>query len=459
MSQQEQANLVGMFKEALALQQRGLLKKARQKFQAVAKRARKFSDAVGLQLSSLCEESVANIFLHNKKNKEAKDCLQRSKTSTLGLKGLFLLGQACFELKEYDAAAKYFSKAKSLVTGSSQEDVGNSQDLRVWIARSLYAQDAKSVEALKIYEEVLTENPQHGMATIQYAKIAVERGKASQAIAHILQTLIICSRTPKVNPELLDCAKSLFAEVIAMPGMVDNLMQNIAGAAQSPPALGYLATVAKDNSVLDPCIDLLERALKLSSMQEGSLLNLTLGYMHVLELTFECQGAFVRFKEVLAKEPDLKVGSVSNRDVLKILGGITNVTNRDLLKGTSSECPKWEAIDTLCDEGKCQVIIPSIEKGVKEEKKSCTTYNDLELDLLGMWFAVIKILYIAGCVQPLPKLFKLIDSLRDGQELHLTSIRNEHAYYCTVSQVLEHWSGPQVDWKVPRFAWSSQSRS
>jgi hypothetical protein len=57
------------------------------------------------------------------------------------------------------------------------------------------------------------------------------------------------------------------------------------------------------------------------------------------------------------------------------------------------------------------------------------TYTPTELDCLALMFTLVKILFVCGGVQCIPALCAVIEPLRVGQELHLTSIRNEHAYY------------------------------
>ena len=49
----------------------------------------------------------------------------------------------------------------------------------------------------------------------------------------------------------------------------------------------------------------------------------------------------------------------------------------------------------------------------------------------------IKLLYLAGVVRPLPRLFALIEPTRRASltPLHQTSVRNEHAYYCCIAQL------------------------
>eukprot|EP00466_Bigelowiella_natans_P003604 jgi/Bigna1/134076/aug1.23_g8784 len=130
--------------------------------------------------------------------------------------------------------------------GLSQESMAT-----IHIHNNMFAQNPRDAAPLKIYERVLKEDPNHGMAIVQYANVAVERGRGKEAIPHVLQTLILCSKSKNIDKELLSDTQKLFAKIMAKPGMVESLMAQISQAAQSPPALGYLANVCKENGVLD----------------------------------------------------------------------------------------------------------------------------------------------------------------------------------------------------------------
>ena len=54
----------------------------------------------------------------------------------------------------------------------------------------------------------------------------------------------------------------------------------------------------------------------------------------------------------------------------------------------------------------------------------------------------MKILYLQGEIELVHKLVALIEPARQSKELHLTSIRNENAYYCCIAQLLPAISVP-----------------
>jgi len=49
---------------------------------------------------------------------------------------------------------------------------------------------------------------------------------------------------------------------------------------------------------------------------------------------------------------------------------------------------------------------------------------------------MVKILYVVGALALIPPLVGVIEEARRGWDMHLTTIRNEHAYYCCVAQLM-----------------------
>ena len=65
-------------------------------------------------------------------------------------------------------------------------------------------------------------------------------------------------------------------------------------------------------------------------------------------------------------------------------------------------------------------------------------FSDDDLDALALLFAAVKILYLGGAVSRAQTLVAAIEPTRRAaaKPLHETTIRNEHAYYCCVAQIL-----------------------
>jgi len=86
-------------------------------------------------------------------------------------------------------------------------------------------------------------------------------------------------------------------------------------------------------------------------------------------------------------------------------------------------------------------------------------FNSDELDLLAMLCTLVKILYVVGALDLIPPLVELIEPAREGRELHLTTIRNEHAYYCCIAQLMLFHTMPLINYNPIYVAGDSHSMS
>ena len=61
-----------------------------------------------------------------------------------------------------------------------------------------------------------------------------------------------------------------------------------------------------------------------------------------------------------------------------------------------------------------------------------------DLDLLAVFFTVAKVMYISGRLggRAMAELVSAVETVRRGREMHTTTIRNEHAYYCCIAQLM-----------------------
>jgi hypothetical protein len=75
-------------------------------------------------------------------------------------------------------------------------------------------------------------------------------------------------------------------------------------------------------------------------------------------------------------------------------------------------------------------------------KSTAIPYPADELNIMALLFTAVKMLYVCGGLQVLPTLVNLLEPLRVDRDLHLTQIRNEHAYYSSIAQMLRHLPYP-----------------
>jgi hypothetical protein len=85
-------------------------------------------------------------------------------------------------------------------------------------------------------------------------------------------------------------------------------------------------------------------------------------------------------------------------------------------------------------QGSTALPSPAAPSPAKGEQR-LPPYSADELDLLALHFTICKILYVVGALALIPGVVEVIEPARHGFDMHLTTIRNEHAYYCCVTQL------------------------
>lgn len=65
--------------------------------------------------------------------------------------------------------------------------------------------------------------------------------------------------------------------------------------------------------------------------------------------------------------------------------------------------------------------------------------------MIALMFTALKMLYVCGGLQVLPTLINMLEPLRVDRDLHLTLIRNEHAYASSIAQMMRY-----IPFPIPR---------
>ena len=79
------------------------------------------------------------------------------------------------------------------------------------------------------------------------------------------------------------------------------------------------------------------------------------------------------------------------------------------------------------------------------KKSSAIPYPPDELQMIALMFTALKMLYVCGGLQVLPTLINMLEPLRVDRDLHLTLIRNEHAYASSIAQMMRY-----IPFPIPR---------
>lgn len=431
-------------KLARECQATGKLRKAREHFHRALSKVEDESEAHAPDVTTclqICHQQLGVIEAHNNfwekslehlqkafeicEQKRIQATSQKDEDKLEFARLLELLGEAHFGCSDFPTAAAVFKRALDLVKGVSRtlllkkETKRQIQDLQIWLARSLYAQadafDYKQV-AIKLFEDSLAQDETHPETLAHYSVVAIDHGQAYNAIPYMLRALVQCTQRKSageyVRRETSQLVGRLLAKVVGDQQGVEALMGELHGAAMSASALVFLAQTIKDNGSIPSSISLYEKALNIAGDMEKKG-NLVLNLVHTQEVCYKYQEAFVRARAFVRESADQRVGGngveAKAREFFEIIENITNITAPELRMGTADTCPEYHAPPEIFDAQKIQVMVPGMDQEKdKAAAKKAPKYSEKELDLLALYFATVKILYVSGALQVIPALVKLL---------------------------------------------------
>jgi len=231
----------------------------------------------------------------------------------------------------------------------------------------------------------------HYEAVLDYAEMVLVRGQVDQALAILLR---LVTRDIKHD----GVGRLLAALLESNPATMVPMLED--GVLTSAPAVGLIANLAKQHGALEAHLLLLQRqaALVEGRIDEAMVL---LALLHAYELVGRPEEGLVKAKAILEKFGSLQIAGVSCRQVLDL----------------------WTHEDAAVP----QPLGPSDEERLAEG----------ELTVLSSWMTIAKLLFVAGHVDAARRVAKLLFAIREGRDLHLTSIRNEQAYLANIHTLLE----------------------
>ena len=233
-------------------------------------------------------------------------------------------------------------------------------------------------------------------------------------------------------------------------------------------AYAFLATITRDRSVFSASQTLFAVALQKRPTSASYALNLA----HVHENVCELKLAVQVIHQFLESNPKLRIGRngpdcASLASVLAPVVVLLTTSSKKQASSAASAVNNIEhSVDTLSyvtwhednDGGYCaieevrRVVSGEPEADIEISTSSITAaipssnelnnekypYSDSDLDLLALGFTAIKVLYHLGYLSCLPEFYRLLEPARRASQtpIHLTTIRNEHAYYQCIAQVL-----------------------
>lgn len=310
------------------------------------------------------------------------------------------LGSALFELGRFAESLTQFQCQLAAI--EDEAGAASSAPSRFWpaqvaVARCLYFGGNKP-DGAKVISAVLGEsNNECPEALFEYAGFLTENGQADGAVPILLRLLAQSFNLKRVKEALADAVRQ---------SGVRPLLEDLPETRETSAAgLAFVASVLKENGAVEEALELYRVALRLRPTNVTYALNL----VHAIEIT-------LRLDEALRVAWDF----FGVRDETGLLDRIAEFRAKHGSASSSAGADKALPPDAL------------------EE--------------LGFFFALVKVLYGAGRLTHLPALMAALDPIREGRDLHLTTIRNEHAYYSCVRELVLHHApaAPLAEGDLPK---------
>mmetsp|Transcript_21674 Transcript_21674/g.31092 ORF Transcript_21674/g.31092 Transcript_21674/m.31092 type:complete len:659 (+) Transcript_21674:511-2487(+) len=210
------------------------------------------------------------------------------------------------------------------------------------------------------------------------------------------------------------------------------------------PAFALLANVCKDHSAMRPCIRLLQNALSLEPHSASYALNL----IHAHEIVGDFEAAISTLVIFCERNSTLAIrGHLQEAAILTCQDLLAAVRDQDDFVAVGEAAKvfysfRWrdECIEVHLH--RCEDPTSSTVTQLTSQPGASRTLADSELDLLALSFTAAKIFFLQGRLSRLPAIYRLLEPVRalSATPLHTTLVRNEHAYYQAIGQILAHKS-------------------
>eukprot|EP00667_Euglena_gracilis_P002733 EG_transcript_2737 len=339
------------------------------------------------------------------------------------------LGDAQFHLGQHAASVEALNQALNAIPTAPQpvpDEVVD--DLKAFLGRALYRVGEQEA-GLALISNVVETHPGHQVALMEYSQIALDRAKYPEAVRIALNLLVSHPNDKK--------ARAFMGQTLArIPNPLEVLYGELIGAAESPPALAFLAVVIKDQGLLPESVELYRKA----AQGEPRNCSYALNYAHTLEVVNQHLAAIHVVVEFLRSNPTASLSNLTSADVLRCLGDPVDLSPASTLPEVPLEGWRARYLNVSGSENHLTLAIPEggdlsppVFKTVPKDGK----FTAEELDLLALMFTLVKNLFVTGALVHVPPLLALLDPLRRGEELHHTTIRNEQAYFCNIAQLMQ----------------------
>ena len=225
--------------------------------------------------------------------------------------------------------------------------------------------------------------------------------------------------------------KKLFVEMVQQNGGYNALISQMQDAKSDPTAVMYIASIAREYGALSTCKDLLKQAFALAPNSIDIALLLT----HVFE-------NLCSFDEELKFAMEFLNGQQDRQEVRRV---------------NLSPIPEVLKLLLSQDMNDLKSFITSKLDSTKDVELTVLKGNmaDIELQLLALYFTVVKACFVLGHLDCISLFLKLLDPLFNANNnLHKTLIKNEQAYYSCVSRIYRTCPPLEIDKNNKNFVYA-----
>ncbi|KAM9961394.1 hypothetical protein ACTFIR_004239 [Dictyostelium discoideum] len=304
-------------------------------------------------------------------------------------------------------------------------------------------------EACDILTTTVHKNEKNIQALIGFTHVLIEKGQLKDAVQAVLQLL---GTLPEINKKTQKTkflplsgetivlndpwqkerkwTQEKISDLIKLLG-VDAIVGGFNAHAVTPQLMAFLSNYVKEFGAVNESIELIKR----SSLKEPHHTLYRLSLIHALEVTQDYGTAIEFALDFLRNNKERGLSQYSDVNC----GTILSIFEKHL-KSSPSYKHIYEKQSFKLDGESVKVSQDILT--VSPDLPTPIPYTQDELDIMGLWFATSKVCYASGILEPLPELIALLEKTRVGRDLHMTSSRNENAYFCCISTLMPYKSLP-----------------
>ncbi|CAH1245203.1 Hypp7447 [Branchiostoma lanceolatum] len=329
------------------------------------------------------------------------------------------LADCLLDLGQGKEASRLLYEAKNILEKKPDTKPNQLFDLQVQLAKAFILL-GKHTMALQMCQAVVKEKKDHLEALLEYAELTYKMSSAHAKEALTIVMTLMVNKKDWMLPRdrLVNMMKYIPNGLKIMEGEIHEAIKSV-------PALVFLSNVFRDHGDVSNATQLLEHAMQVEPSHCTAFLSL----IHMFEAQDRHVEAFKRIRTFLKQNPDMSIAGLKNKVFLPILKAV----KEDIY--LHATYPRVSGI--------------SADMQPPQQR----AYNDQELNLLAVMFTLVKILFVKGALGLLPSFTKLLDPAHADRDLHTTLIRNEAAYYSTISQVMKIKLNPSSLENSPQFVY------